>query len=182
MTGAEYRVLLNQGFLLSLAIDKAFIYNHEDNETEHITFDLRTGRRLTLADVVADPPAQLSRRFDGAISRRLWDDLAGVAAEYGDSATIAYVASLYGLYDWNTPTARVPYSNTVAEVQWLLSADFALQPNALLLFHRVGIERINAEFWPDDTYTFPFARLHPRGLLIPLAKAAQAKKSVSPPR
>ncbi|WP_375436511.1 hypothetical protein [uncultured Hymenobacter sp.] len=68
--------------------------------THHLTFDLRTGRLLTLADLVADPPAQLSRGLCAAISRRLRDDLATVAANYGDSAQVAYVAALYGIQEW----------------------------------------------------------------------------------
>lgn len=93
LTATAYTVLLNQEFLLSLAV------SHDNaDRTEpggpHFTFDLRTGRLLTLADLLADPPAQLNQRLGGAINRRLRDDLARVAAEYGDSTAIDNVARL----------------------------------------------------------------------------------------
>lgn len=180
LTGTGYRVLLNQDFLLSLA------FSHEYGGLEwpggsYLTFDLRTGRCLTLADLLIDPPAELNRRLAGAINRRLRADLADVAANYGDLATIDRVAQLYGFYgvdEWNTTPQHQPAADTAASVppaRQTYPADFALQPNALLLFFSVGMARVEFEFLPDDTYVFPYSRLHPRGLLVAVAKKAKQR-------
>ncbi|MBF9140042.1 hypothetical protein [Hymenobacter properus] len=179
-TGTDYTVLLNQGYLLSVEFTRD---NNGLTElaAEHLTFDLRTGKRLTLGDLVADPPAQLAQRMDWAINRRLKAELADVAAVYGDSDVIAHVAQLYGFEDWNMVKQKPILADTSAasaldEQYWLKTADFALDDHALLLYHNVGMSRIDIPFLPDPVYTFPFARIHPRGLLVPLAKAAAAKK------
>lgn len=178
LTGSEYHVLLNRGGLLSLSLTKQYTGNNHSYSTEHITFDLRTGRRLTLADLLADSPAQLGRRMVAAIDRRLWDELGNVAAIYGDSTRIADVAQMYGLYEWNTPHGRATASGNSAgsQAQWAELADFALTPTAVLLFYDVGVLRLNAEFSPDSRYVFPYERLHLRGLLLNLVKTRGVKK------
>ncbi|WP_126546901.1 hypothetical protein [Hymenobacter amundsenii] len=75
-------MLLNQNFLLSIEFENDY-QGLSELETHHLTFDLRTGRQLSLADFVAYPPAELGRRFDAAIGRRLRDELANVVATYG---------------------------------------------------------------------------------------------------
>ena len=181
-TGMRYEVLLNQNYLLLLA------FQDENQGLEqpggpHLTFDLRTGRVLTLADLVADPPARLGRRLQAAISRRLRDNLAEAVANYGDdSSQIADVARLYDIEIWDTTPRRgmamdaAPDDGTgvVDWIRWLRWKEFALQPDALLLYHTVGMSRLSFEFLPDETYTFPYARLKPKGLLVAVAKAAQA--------
>ncbi|MGI4871931.1 MAG: hypothetical protein ACRYFX_12235 [Janthinobacterium lividum] len=185
LTAVSYTVLLNQDYLLSLEFsdDEGGL---TQPETHHLTFDLRTGRRLTLTDLLADPPAELNRRLGWAVNRRLREELANVAAAYGDSTTIDYVAQLYGFYgrdEWNTTPRHDFTSPAVPDslydydqlVKYEL-AEFALRPQALLLFHPVGMSRLNLEFLPSETYTFPFERLHPRGLLVLLATKAKLAK------
>ena len=174
-SGTDYEVLLNQGYLLSFAFGKDY-NGRTELAAEHLTFDLRTGKRLTLGDLVADPPAQLSRRFNWAIDRRLKDELAAVAALYGDSAVIANIAQLYGFYDWNKDNREPLIADSSAAEHWFEWADFALDDHALLLFHNVGMSRVEVEFLPEPRYTFPFARITPRGLLVPLAKADARKR------
>ena len=182
LTGTRYRVLLNQDFLLSLA------FGREEGGLDwpggsHLTFDLRTGRCLTLADLLADPPARLNQRLAGAINRRLRADLAEVAATYGDFTTIDYVAQLYGFYgvdEWNTTPQHSPAADAEASVSPAIQTypdDFALQPNALLLFYTIGMARVDFEFLPDDTYIFPYSRLHPRGLLVAVAKKVKNRNA-----
>ncbi|UOQ77405.1 hypothetical protein MUN84_01410 [Hymenobacter sp. 5516J-16] len=130
---------------------------------------------LTLADLVADSPAQLGRRLQAAISRRLRDKMAEVAADYGDSAQLARVSELYELYDWNTTPQRGLRLDTANGAEASLT-NFALRPDALLLFHHVSLNRTEFEFLPDETYVFPFARLQPRPLLQPVAQAKKDKK------
>ncbi|MFD1468600.1 hypothetical protein ACFQ48_10225 [Hymenobacter caeli] len=178
-SGTSYKVLLNQGYLLSFEFHKDYNGLEWPAQDWHLTFDLRTGRVLTLADVVADPPAQLDRRLGWAVDRRLKDELAKVAETYGDSSIVAHVADLYGLSDWITPTTPVAPGDTAADESGtrFKLLDFALRPHALLLFHAVDMGRFDFPFLPDPTYTFPYARLRPRGLLVPLAKAAALTKS-----
>lgn len=182
LTGMTYEVLLNQNYLLS------FQFQREDQGleqpgTSHLTFNLRTGRLVTLVELVADSPAQLERRLWYAINRRLHDELAEVVARYGDDSTmIAHVAQLYGISEWNTtPQAAIRLdTSSGTEIDPSESAlyltEFALRPDALLLFHPVGMSRLNFEFLPDETYVFPYARLRPRAILQPVAQAAASKK------
>lgn len=173
LTDTDYTVLLNQNYLLSLAFS-------ESNQGlaqpggPHLTFDLRTGQVLKLTDLVADPPARLARRLQAAISRRLRDELANVVENYGDDSTrIDYVARLYDIETWDTTPRRGLALDTDGEYESdNYYFEFALTPSALLLFHTVGMARVNFEFLPDETYTFPYKRLQPRGLLLPVAKAA----------
>ncbi|WP_375436512.1 hypothetical protein [uncultured Hymenobacter sp.] len=53
---------------------------------------------------------------------------------------------------------------------------FALQPDALLLFHPVDMARYDFEFLPDETYVFPFERLKPQALLLPTARTAKKQE------
>ena len=173
-TGTEYRVLLNQGFLLSVA------FADENGGllqpgAHHLTFDLRTGRRLALTDLVADPPAQLRHRLEAAVSRRLRNELATVAANYGDFDTIDQVAQLYGISaPWHMTPARGRAEGAGAEEITL--QEFALTPRAVLLFYTVGMSRLEFEFLPDDAYTFPFDRLQPRPILRALLRPDKQRK------
>ncbi|PJJ60611.1 hypothetical protein [Hymenobacter chitinivorans] len=187
LTGFDYTVLLNQNYLLSFEFYRNW-QGFQEPASYHLTFNLRTGRLVTLAELVADSPTQLKRRLGLAISRRLHDELAGVVASYGnDSALIARVAQLYGMEEWDTtPQAALRlYAGNGSEVnpdeslfpltEFSLT-EFALQPNALLLFYSVDMSRYDFEFLPDETYVFPYTHLQPRPLLQPVAQAAARKK------
>ncbi|MCB2410482.1 hypothetical protein [Hymenobacter lucidus] len=181
LSGTSYGVLLNQNYLLSFEFSRDW-QGLTEPATYHLTFNLRTGRLLTLPELVADPPAQLERRLGLAISRRLHDELAGVVASYGDSTLIAHVAQLYGLDDWNTSpqAAQRLYVGSGAAIDPSESlfylTEFALRPDALLLFHPVGLSRLDFEFLPDETYVFPYARLQPRAILQPVVEATRDRK------
>ncbi|TGE24194.1 hypothetical protein E5K00_02985 [Hymenobacter aquaticus] len=184
LTGMTYEVLLNQNYLLSFQFQRSD-QGLEQPGTSHLTFDLRTGRLLTLAELVADSPAQLERRLGYAISRRLRDELADVVATYGDSALITEVAQLYGITEWNTTPQRglhldtSPGANAGAEEAKVYPTEFALRPDALLLFYSIGMARLKFEFLPDETYVFPFARLRPRAILRPLLQARPVEKKAA---
>ncbi|SHJ23852.1 hypothetical protein SAMN02745146_2578 [Hymenobacter daecheongensis DSM 21074] len=182
LSATSYGVLLNQSYLLSFAFSRDW-QGLTEPATQHLTFCLRTGRLLTLPELVADPPAQLERRLGLAIIRRLHDELAGVVASYGDDSTlITHVAQLYGIEHWNTtPQAdQRLYAGDGAEADPYESlfylTEFALRPDALLLFHPVGMSRLDFEFLPDGAYVFTYDRLQPRGILHSLVKAGQVKK------
>ena len=177
LTGSEYQVLLNRGGLLSLSLTSQTTGAHHEYAAAYFTFDLRTGRRLTLADAVADPLAQLDRRMDGAINRRFGEAMATAKAAQADSATLDYMAERFD-WDWQTNRVRVaatPY--LPAPVSRQLPREFALTPTALLLFHSAEFHRLRSDFEPDNTYRFPYARLHPRPLLRALLPAAVPAKA-----
>ncbi|RZK26316.1 MAG: hypothetical protein EOO63_14855 [Hymenobacter sp.] len=165
--GCSYTVLLNQGGLLSLAYQCDFRWNQEASTTGHVTFDLRTGRPLRLAQLVADSATQLQRRMQAAINRRLKEHLAEITEEYGDSVTVAYVADRYG-WDWATKSVGL-----TADL-----SEFALTPKRLLLFYKVDFQRINAPFQMDETYQFSYNSLKPS----PLLKPALAHPTTNVPR
>lgn len=169
LTGSEYAVLLNRSGLLSLSLTRQTTGAHHNYETEFFTFDLRTGRLLTLADVVADPPAQLTRRMQGAINRRYGEALALARAESADSAILSYMAEKF-YWEWSARRVRWFAGDTSAAALALTSPDpevatFALAPTALLLFHSAAFHRLSQSPEPDDTYRFPYARLRVRPVL-----------------
>jgi hypothetical protein len=94
--------------------------------------------------------------MQAAINRRLIEHLAEIAEDYGDSATVAYVADRYG---WKWATKSVGPDADLSE--------FSLTPKRLLLFCKVDFPRINAPFQTDETYRFPYGSLHPSLLLVP---------------
>lgn len=167
LTHGYYRVLFNQGGLLSLELTEEFTGTYSWERSKHLTLDLRTGRQLALCDVVADAPAQL-RRLRGAVSRRLGEALDETTEYYGDEpATIAHVAEQF---QWNWAT----HQTAIGEGADL--TDFALTPQKLLLFFQVGFAHVEANFEPDATYRFAYTSLRPqpplrRALgLLPAAK------------
>ena len=169
LTGCGYQVLFNQGGLLSLAYTTEFTGAYSWEQTSHVTFDLQTGRVVTLADLVADAPAQLQRRMRRAINRRLADELRQTAKTYGDPATVTYVAEQFH-WDWATKQVQ-PALGDLADL-----SEFALTPRKLLLFYRIGFPHINLNFEPDDTYRFAYTGLLPRPLLRrALAPAVRAE-------
>ena len=178
LTGSEYTVMLNRSGLLSLSLTKQTTGAHHNYKTAFFTFDLRTGRLLTLADVVANPPAQLIRRMQGAINRRYGEALALAKAGSNDSAILAYMAEKF-YWDWSARRVRWFAGDTSAAALVLTAPDpevvsFALTPTALLLFHSAGFHRLSQAPEPDETYRFPYARLQARPLLLPLLLATQS--------
>ncbi len=175
LVGADYNVLLNQDFLLSLGFTLEFTGAHPMQKTGHVTFDLRTGRPLRLADAVADSPGQLTPRMDGAINRRMGETLAEIVTTTDDSAQ---VADLTERFHWNKATRRVNFARAGRPdgAPGIALDEFALTPRALLLFYRFELPHVIQNFEPDDTYRFPYARVRPRGPLVPLAHAAGAPK------
>ncbi|WP_460677059.1 hypothetical protein [Hymenobacter coalescens] len=171
LTGASYSVLLNQQGLLSLEYVMESTGNYSWLATAHVTFDLRTGNELQLADLVADSPAQLTARMRGAINRRFGEAMATATKAGADSATLAYMTET--LY-WDSRAGRVRFGTLTEEGATPPQLeDFAVTPKALLLFYDAGFHRLRPSFEPDATYRFPFARLKPNSILQPLVNEAR---------
>ena len=167
LSGARFQTLLNQGNLLSLKLTLEFHGAYYYERPVYLVFDLNAGQRLTLAALVADSPAQLARRLEGAVNRRIGEFLGDTAT--GERAGRADLAERFG---WDFATRRVRFStaNAPTEIPAPDLGEFALTPHTLLLFYRVGLPSSMLADIPDDTYRFPYARLQARGRLAELVQ------------
>ncbi|MBH8557205.1 hypothetical protein [Hymenobacter negativus] len=178
LTGCDYSVLLNQQGLLSLEYSQEFTGAYSWEQALHVTFDLRTGNQLALADLVADLPAQLTRRMHGAISRRFGETLDGMHDE-ADSTDIATVAECFS---WDWAAKRVRFQTDLGPTEESRASEpdlesFALTPHEVRLYYERMLPHVMLNYEPDNAYHFPYARVQPRGLLAPVAaKAAATKK------
>lgn len=84
---------------------------------------------------------------------RLCENLPDVAATYGNSALLARVGELYGIAGWNTTPQRRLRLDTANDAEAYVT-DFALLPDALLLFHHVGMAHYNFESTPEEASVF----------------------------
>ncbi|MDO7849734.1 hypothetical protein Q5H92_25450 [Hymenobacter sp. M29] len=177
LTGCDYEVLLNQQGLLSLKYLQEFTGAYPWEQALHVTFDLRTGRQLALADLVTDPPAQLTRRMHGAISRRFGEALAEMRNE-ADSADIAFVAERF-CWDWAAKRVRFESDSGPVEADRASEPNlesFALTPTELRLYYERMLPHVILNYEPETTYHFSYARVQPRGLLLPVAARARQVK------
>lgn len=172
-SGVHYTVLLNQDALLSLELTLEYQGAYYYERTDHVTFDLNTGRILTLADVIADSPPAVAGRMRSAISQRLGEEIGKAAAEYGDSAT---VADLGHRYNWNAKTRNVVFAREGQEggAPEPDLTEFALSPQAVLLYYRVWMPAGLLHFRPDEVYVFPYPSVRPRGPVLSLVKPTAA--------
>ena len=177
-SGTHYTVLLNQGGLLSLEISLEYKGAYYYERTDHITFDLNTGRMLALADVVADSPKVLSGWLRSAISGRMTEEISQATADYGDSATVADLRQRFG---WNAKTRQVVFAHGAQQdgATEPTLTEFALSPHALLLYYRVWLPPGLFHFTPIESYAFPLEELRLRGpaqQLVPPVEVAPKRK------
>ncbi len=195
LTGSEYAVLLNQAGLLSLSLTRQYTGAHHTFDTQLLTFDLRTGRRLKLRDLVANTPAQLTRRLRGAARRRFQEimEKAIAAPQNGraDSAEVVYAAERLG---WDQATRCIRFADETPPPSGTASIpdlpdpglygetyeNFSLTPNALLLFYSPEFHRLQQSYAPDDTYRFPYRTLQVRPLLAWTRKGPPAAPKPTP--
>lgn len=167
LSGTRFQVLLNQNYLFSVKLTLEFRGASSYERQRYLVFDLATGQRLGLAELVADPPAQLRRRLEGAVNRRIGEYLGDTATgEHGGRVALAE------RFGWDFATRRVRFL-AVGPPSGVAAPDldeFALTPHALLLFYRVGLPASMLADTPDDTYRFPYARLQARGHLADLVQ------------
>lgn len=179
LTGCDYNVMLNQQGLLSLEYAQEFTGAYLWERAAYATFDLRTGRQLKLADLIADSPVQLTRRMHAAISRRFGESLAEMAASETDSADISFVAERF-CWDWKAKRVRFQSDPSPLLEDRAIEPDlesFAITPNELQLHYERVLPHVVQNLEPDNTYHFPFIRLQPRGMLLPLVKTRPTKRN-----
>ncbi|MBJ6109376.1 hypothetical protein JAO73_10150 [Hymenobacter sp. BT523] len=178
LTGCDYTVLLNQQGLLSIEYSQEFTGAYTWEQARHATFDLRTGRQLALADLVADPPAQLTRRMHGAISRRLGETMAELR-DAGDSTDFEIVAENF---HWDETAKRVRFQSDPGPAEEARASEpdlesFALTPTELRLYYERMLPHVLLNLEADNTYRFPYSRVQPRGALLPVAARARPPKA-----
>ena len=165
--GARFQTLLNQGALLSLKLTLEITGAYAYERSVYLVFDTGSGQRLKLDALVADPPAQLLRRLETAINRRIGEFLTDSAGR--DRAKQADLTERYG---WDKAKRRIRFSTTAApgEASALSLAEFALTPHALLLFYQVGLPATMLTDVPEETYRFPYTHLQTKGRLAELVQ------------
>ena len=165
LRGARFQVLLNQGYLYSVKLTLEFNGASSYERQRYLVFDLGTGQRLSLGQLLADPPAQLMQRLEGAVNRRIGEFL-------GDTGEHAGRADLAERFGWDIATRHVRFSTAAVPTEAPAPnlTEFALTPHTLLLFYRVGLPATMLADMPDDTYRFPYARLQARGRLAELVQ------------
>ena len=163
LTGARFQVLLNQGYLFSVKLSLEFRGTPSYERQRYLVFDLGTGQSLPLAALVADPPAQLTRRLEAAVNRRVSEFLTDSAGHSLRSRTVLAQA-----LHWNTTTRQVDFKSEALAPSL---QEFALTPHALLLVYEAGQPAAAAlADVPDETYRIPYARLQARGRLAELVQ------------
>lgn len=173
LRGARFQVLLNQGYLFSVKLTLEFHGAYYYERPVHLVFDLNSGQRLTLAALVADPPAQLRQRLEGAVNRRIGEFLGDTAT--GEHPGRADLAERFG-WDFAKRRVRFETGGVSAGIPAPDLDEFALTPHVLLLFYQVGLPDSMLADKPDETYRFPYNRLQTRGRL---AELTQKKASAS---
>lgn len=170
LSGARFQVLLNQGYLFSVKLTLQYNGAYYYERPVYLVFDLGTGQRLSLAALVADSPAQLRQRLEGAVNRRIGEFLGDTTT--GEHAGRAALAERFG---WDFARRRVRFSTPTAQTEApaVDLTEFALTPHALLLFYRVALPATMLADVPDETYRFPYNRLQARGRLAELVQKNQ---------
>ncbi len=148
-TRAGYAVRYNCQGLLSLELTSGLDFAYPSDYRAHFTFDLRTGRRLSVRQLVTDTLA-LRRAWRQAVRRRVApmvpDLLPGspeLAATLQQTGTVPNALSLH---------------------------DFLLTDGGLVLYHDFDFPHVMQAGAPAADYLFPYATirrwLSPRGLLL----------------
>lgn len=160
--GARFQVLLNQGNLFSVKLSLEFRGTTNYERQRYLVFDLGTGQRLPLAALVADPPAQLARKLEAAVSRRMGEFLADSAVHVHPSR-----AALAQALRWNPASRQVGFAAGAPPVSL---QEYALTPHALLLLYPTDQQAAALADVPEETYRFPYGRLQARGRLAELVQ------------
>lgn len=178
-TGVKYEVLLNQHSLLSLSATTQFTGAHHTYDIIYLTFDLQTGRLLTLPEVLAEPLPRMQRRLQGAINRRYQEQALEVKAIYATPDDTARQHEYLRQLSWNEARQHVDLGWPAAGAcDTSLLKTFALTPQALLL---VYAQNWSQDEEPDNRYRFPYHTLQVKPLLTWTQAARPVPKKAAAP-
>ena len=150
--GAGYEVLYNAHNLLSVELTAEYLGAYPSSGTRHATFDLRTGRQLTLAQLVADTVA-LRRRWRREINAAVAEHLGSFATAYPE-ADAELRADIMARMAWDSTRQQVVFAPNEPRLN-----DFALSPTGLTLYHSYDFPHVIQALEPVTDYAFPYAQL-----------------------
>ncbi|MGI4759569.1 MAG: hypothetical protein ACRYF0_02595 [Janthinobacterium lividum] len=161
--GTSFEVLYNQHNALSLALTTEYSGAYPWSATRHATFDLRTGRRLALADLLADTLA-LRQRWHARINSRLAAYQKEIAQDYKNDVD-----------SWATVRDYTGWSDTLRQVRPARRPalrEFALTKRGLVLYTGFEFPHVALALAPPHGYLFAYTSLRPR---LPSASLLPAK-------
>ena len=145
-------MLYNQENRLSLALTTEYSGAYPWSATRHATFDLRTGRRLALADLLADT-LTLRQHWHARINTRLAAYHKEIAREYKNDADA-----------WATVRDYTGWSDTLRQVRPAALPplrEFALTARGLMLYISFEFPHAAMALSPSDDYLFPYGTFRP---------------------
>lgn len=166
LTSLSYSVVYNENGLLTLAQISEYMGAYPSSDTRAMVFDVRAGRRLTMADLVRDTTA-LRNAWRAKISQRVSEFLRDAPKNFADDPDLAQ--ELPQLLHWNAATRQVAFD--AHEPRFY---DFAVTPRGLTLTYSFGFPHVIQAAEPERDYSFTYAELRPLlrpdGPLAPLLK------------
>ncbi|WP_151088400.1 hypothetical protein [Hymenobacter baengnokdamensis] len=156
LTGTSYDILFNRAGLLSLALTTEYMGAYPSTTSRHATFDIRTGRCITLPELLADT-ILLRQQWHQRLTQRVAAHVQRITRDYpGDSDTWATVWEQTG---WDEGRQQVSPAALPA------LREFALTPKGLVLYSSFEFPHAVLALAPADDYLFAYADLEPRQLL-----------------
>ncbi|UYZ63960.1 hypothetical protein [Hymenobacter weizhouensis] len=155
LTGCSYQVLHNDGRLLSFEFNLEHTGAYSWQNTQHAVFDVRTGQRLRLTDVVAETPARVRQLLRVAINRRLTKTLNELWEESQDSAEVQALAERF---TYNLRTHQVEYTSAAEPTL----EDFTITARGITIFYQPWLPPAWWPHSPESAYFFPFTALRSR--------------------
>lgn len=153
LTSLSYSVVYNDHGLLTLAQISEYMGAYPSSDTRSMVFDVRTGRRLTMADLVRDTTA-LRDAWRAKISQRVAGFLRDAPQNFADDPDLAQ--ELPQLLRWNAATRQVAFD--AHEPRFY---DVAVTPRGLTLTYSFGFPHVIQAAEPEQDYSFTYAELRP---------------------
>ena len=152
LTGTGFQVLFNRAGLLSLTLTTETVGAYPSTSISHATFDTRTGRLVTLPQLLTDTLA-LRQQWHQRLTKRVANYLQTMAYESpSNSDDQATVREHTG---WNDATHEI----NAAALPPL--RDFALTAKGLVLYSAFDFPHVVLALAPPDDYLFTYAELKP---------------------
>jgi hypothetical protein len=151
LTSLSYVVVHNEHGLLTVAQTSEFLGAYPSSDTRSLVFDVRTGRRLRMADLVRDTVA-LRNHWRAAISQRVAAHLRAAPRDFADDT--ALVRELPELLHWNAATRQVAFEANEPSFY-----DFAVTRRGLTLTYSYGLPHAIQAVEPETGFSFTFAEL-----------------------
>lgn len=161
-TNASFEVLYNAQNLLSMAFYYEYLGAYPSTATRHATFDLRTGRLVTIGQLLADTLA-LRQHWQKNIDHEVAAVISSLPTDYPDLEADGR-DDIQERLGWNSTLRKVEFEPGQPRFD-----DFALTPTGLTLFLDFGFPHVIQALEPNEAYGFTYSTLKawikPNGLL-----------------